>query len=269
MSYCAPGPESYPDIETSNGTCAGGLGCVAWISPRGWQELVNGWFTFGNAGDRRHAARARPTRARTPLLHVSGFLLGKRLEILDVFPTTHVIPDEHGTSGYSLVAVDAAGHVRARRPLQLLLGHIDPDPGQPALPIVSARGALPAAGVAKVEFVDHGHVDDSIRRPASPPHVKLLTPRHGKIRPGRFVVIRWTPRARPSHGIALLRNPLTVMIDFSRDGGRHYRTLLLGRSTGRVKLRRKLFGHTKNGRLRIRVSDGFRVGVAVSARLSV
>jgi hypothetical protein len=53
------------------------------------------------------------------------------------------------------------------------------------------------------------------------------------------------------------RDALTMSADYSADGGRHWKTIFLGRDRGHVKLPTRLLTGSRNARLRVRANDGF------------
>jgi hypothetical protein len=71
------------------------------------------------------------------------------------------------------------------------------------------------------------------------------------------VVVRWTS-TNPEH------LALTATIDYSRDGGRSWRTIFVGPNTGRVSLESFFFTASLAARIRVRVNDGFNETSAVS-----
>jgi hypothetical protein len=113
-------------------------------------------------------------------------------------------------------------------------------------------GPVPA-GAAAVELVRDGKVVDRLGRSAAPT-VRLLSARAGHV--------RWA--ASDPDGDALHAG-----VDYSPDGGRTWRTVSDGPSTGRATLPAGLLAGSDDARLRVTVSDGFSEARAASGRLRV
>ena len=112
-------------------------------------------------------------------------------------------------------------------------------------------GAVPATAAA-VELIRDGQVLDRLVRSA-PAVVRLLSPgRHARARAGRDLVVRWA-QSDPDGG----RGPLEASVEFSADGGRRWRTVHQGPSTGRVAVPGRLLARGVRARVRVGVSDGF------------
>jgi len=112
-------------------------------------------------------------------------------------------------------------------------------------------GAVPAAADV-VELVRGGEVLDRLTR-SQPPAVRLLSPRRSaRARAGRNLVVRYTQRD-PDGG----RDQPQVSVDYSADGGRRWRTVHTGPSTGRVALPGARLARGRRALVRVAVSDGF------------
>ena len=72
--------------------------------------------------------------------------------------------------------------------------------------------------------------------------------------------MKWT--ARDADG-----DPLIATVDYSADGGRHWRVVADRVRAGSARVPSRLLSASRNGRLRVRVSDGFNAAVATSGRL--
>jgi hypothetical protein len=116
----------------------------------------------------------------------------------------------------------------------------------------SFAGPVPAAAAA-VELVRDGAVVDRLTRSAAP------TVRLRSARPGG---VRWV--ASDPDGDALHAG-----VEYSPDGGRTWRTVFDGPSTGRATLPAGLLAGSDDARLRVTVSDGFTEARAESGRLRV
>lgn len=266
MSYCAPTNGSYPNIEPNT-----------WISAKGWQEIVSGWATGapGSAPDPGGGSasdRGGPTAAvvsTKPMLAVNAVVEGGYAMLVGIRGSTHrLVPTAVAAAlGYKLVARDGRGRMTAQTLMTPTEEHGDPGPGEPPVAFLSLSGSLPASsGIASIELVQGRRVLDRMRKPAQPLRVRLLSPRQGQIAHHGAVTIRWRPALSLRRQLDPHRR-LTVSIDYSSDRGRHYRTVYIGPSTGKVTLPSGLFAASRNARIRIRLSDGFDEVAATSRRL--
>ncbi len=260
MSYCAH---------------AGGDDPNTWVSPRNWQNLIS-IFGIGccQAADAASAASAAPKTAprADPLaalaqvdparLSVIGFVTRAGVRITSVGPQVGAaLPSGTSADSFTLTARGSHGQLLATVPMAATTGgHIDGAAGP--LPIVQLSGEVPAAGVDSVQLADDGTVMATRKRPARAPSVRLLSPRAGaKVGAGRTVLVRWRS-TNPEH------LPLTVVLDYSRNGGRAWRTIFVGPDNGRIALDSFFFTASKDARVRVRVSDGFNETEAVSGRFT-
>jgi hypothetical protein len=120
-----------------------------------------------------------------------------------------------------------------------------------------ASGRVPAAGAASVALLDGRTAIAEIVASKSTPKVKVLSPRSRARVGGRAVTVRW--RATDADGDAL-----TVVVEYSADGGTTWQGIHSGPSAGRVRLPGRLFASSRRARLRVRAQDGFREGIATS-----
>jgi hypothetical protein len=130
----------------------------------------------------------------------------------------------------------------------------------PSFTLLSAT--VPAAGTRSLEITHAGAVVASRSRRVRAPYVRVLAPRRGasidrcsRARRTCAVRVRW--RTTGGHGAL-------AFIDLSSDDGGHWRTLWIGADRGSATLSNALFGHTRSGRIRVRVNDGFDESTAVS-----
>jgi hypothetical protein len=217
-----------------------------WISASGWDDDVTALSAYAHAHAR--SAAAAPAAG----LRVLAFSLGGGpVVIWSVRPAVAIAPPAV-KGGYRAVVRSRTGRtlgtgsLRAEQldagsPADLLLDGIMPLRGGSATRVPSA--------VTDV-VVQHGSDRAAARtRSAHAPTVRLTT-----AKPGR---VAW--KARDADGDTLLAS-----VDYSADGGRSFRTVWSGPSTGRVSLPRALFGRSGNGEARVRVSDGFDQASATS-----
>jgi hypothetical protein len=85
-------------------------------------------------------------------------------------------------------------------------------------------------------------------------------PRPGTVGKTETTIVRWS--ARDADG-----DRLTSTVDYTADGGRHWK-VVADRLTGRsASVPSRFLGASRNGRLRVRIGDGFNVTTVVSGRL--
>ena len=232
---------------------------ATWNSDRGWNDSLIKLYSFQKLRGRTSSASAvaRASRA-TGRLRVVAVSNGTTAEIKTVKPA--VGPPAHSLPGspYQLVARNAAGAVLATVGMRAIQSHVD------GLGLrILLRADVAAAGAASVEIVKDGQVIARRARSARAPSVRVLAPRRGaRVGRGRTVAVRW--RASDADG----GTGLTAKVDYSTNGGRRFRTIFTGRSTGRADLPSALFSGSTRARVRVRVSDGFNEGSALSGRFA-
>ena len=250
MSYCA----GTDDLHNLN----------AWLSPHNWQRELRALQSFGNrlAGQTTFSQRqaADPTaHAGAGLLEVTGIVNSHGGYISDVAPTT--APVTATTAAVTVRAYNSAGGLIATSSADVEPG--DAHAGE--LPSAHFNATVPA-GASRVELVSGGQVLDARSRPAHPPLVRVMSPAAGSlIGQAGTVRIRWAA-TKALHGAATdgPHQPLLTSIDYSRDGGRSWRTVVEGVTGSAVTVPSGLLAASQHARLRVRVSDGFNESVSVS-----
>ena len=238
MSYC---PE-------------GGSDGYHWLSPRNWTHLLN-YFAPptalpARAGQLAKVARAKvPTLGITALLESSGSATIQGVRRLKADPASSI-----PLSPWHIVVRGADGRVLSDTGVLTTTLHSH-EAGQGA----AIQAKVPATGAASVEIVNEGEVVAERRRSSHAPTVKIVSPRRGaRLRKAR-TTLRW-------HAADADDDIVTVSADYSADGGRHWKTIFLGRDRGKVKLPTRLLTGSRNARLRIRANDGFTETARTSAR---
>ena len=233
MSYCAP----------ENG---------AWLSGRNWNHvfyvLEQKAASLTSVADQ--AGRRAQTAGPAPAL-VIGSLGAGGAQIDRVMPAgSGNLPDPpDSASPIRLRSFTAAGKLLAESGVRLnQIGH------RPAY--VFAAGAPGSA--AKIELVSAGKVLATKQR-SRPPTVRLTAPRH-RSTVGKRLRVSWIARD-PDH------DPLMASVDYSSDGGRLWRHVLRGPSTGRASIPGQYLESSDRGRVRVVVNDGFSDATALSAVL--
>ncbi len=282
QSYYNATSGPYQTFDFMSYCTTAGLGDPGdWVSPKNWQQLVSNFGTGHPAADlASRASAATGANTRDPLaadvqvepsrLSVLGFVTRAGVSLTSVGPQVGP-PGPRGNSldSFTLTARGADGRVLASVPMATTGGHIDPVAGADrtldqasAGPLVQISADVPSAGVDSLQVADNGTVVATQTRPAKAPHVRVLAPRAGsRVGSRGNVLVRWKA-TNPEH------LELTATIDYSRDGGRTWRTIFIGPNTSRASLPSFYFTASRLARVRVRVNDGFNETDAVSRRFT-
>ena len=236
-----------------------------WISALNWERAVGrvASATGSSVAQTAGAIRSRIATASAggPNLGVSAEIGAGAGHILRVEPGRGRVNAPAPGSDVSFRVRDKSGQVVSDTPVVVQPTHIDLVNHGTSLVEVSA--VVPAAGAASIELVKSGIVLDTVRRSASAPSVKLLKPRSGlHVGSGGSLQARWRAKDRD-------RDPLLSSVEFSADGGKHWKAIVVGQPGGRYRVPVSYLSHTDNARLRVSISDGWNEASAVSGRFSV
>jgi len=132
-------------------------------------------------------------------------------------------------------------------------GHIDDGGG----PFLVLEGDVSKATM--VEVRQGSHIVARRIRSVHPPAVRILTP--SPINGSRWIPIRWSARDRDG-------GRLSVVLDYSYDAGKTWRTIFIGPNRGRIRLPTSYFSASHKAQIRLRVNDGFNDATAVSAEFT-
>ncbi len=234
MSYCGP--------EAS-----------LWLSPRNWNHAfstLRSYAALSAATDTfswTHQAR----RASSGQAFVVGVASSESARIVRVVQPhgPSAIPPTAPNSPLRVRVLDSAGRVLVDEGVQLQ-------------PLIDAPGAATfeapvPVGAATVELIRHGVVLDRRQRNRSP-HVRLLAPnRRARARAHGNLLVRWSAGDPES-------DQLQATVDYSLDGGRSWRTVYDGPSTGSVSVPGRFLEGSRRARIRVYVNDGFSEAHAVS-----
>ena len=234
-----------------------------WVSPQNWEAVFHNAH-FGGAAPQRAATASSQggpltwVAALDPAqLRVIGFVSSSgQVQLTSVGPQVGPrLPSPKGAaSGLTLVARGPNGKTLASVPMTRTPGHVDQ-----AGDFDEITGTVPASGAESIAVEAYGKVLASRVRPARAPRVQVLAPTSGaRAGAGPTVLVQWSA-ASPEH------LPLTASVDYSDDGGRSWRTIFIGADRGRVSLPSFYFPGSRDGRVRVRVNDGFNETAAVSA----
>lgn len=224
-----------------------------WISTIGWNQLIAYRAPGGAVPNAVLAARA--TAIAGGAIRVSAVELeGGRLVISGTSPGRGAVPAPDPAAPYQLEARDAAGAILASAPMSAEAAGDGPL-------LLDGTVAAPA-GTAQVVVRRGTEAATRRRRSAAPPTVRLLSPRAGARIAGRAMTVVW--RAGDRDG-----DRLAATVELSLDGGRSFRPVHVGPSTGRVTIPTRILGDSRNARIRVRVDDGFDAAEARSGRLVI
>ncbi len=156
---------------------------------------------------------------------------------------------------YSLVGLDAAGHVISHAGALATIEHADQ-----SSPEVLILGKLAAAGVDEVEVLQDGQPIAREQSSAYAPTVSVTGLRTGlRVGGPHGVVIHWR-----SHDVD--GGQLGATVRYSRDDGRTWSTVYMGADRGEAVLPSGFLSASRSARLRIYISDGFNEAIVTSSR---
>ena len=235
-----------------------------WISGLNWTRAVSrvASATGSSAAQTAGAARPRPAAASAggPNLGVSAEIGAGGGHILRVEPGKGRV-NAPVSSSVSLRVRNKDGNVVSETPVLVQPSHVDL--GHHGSDVLEVSAVVPAAGAASVELVSNGVVLDTVRRSASKPKARLLAPKAGaRVGSAGTLQARWS--ASDPDGGRLLSS-----LDFSADGGKHWKAVLVDAPGNHYALPVSYLSHTDNARLRVRVNDGWDEAASVSGRFSV
>jgi hypothetical protein len=278
LSSTAPGaPATYFDLMSycanTNESTAGGNLPDAWVSLRNWQRDLATAGPFTNAVrsaavSSAGASAPRPTgrlaTARVASTHPAS---ARSLRVVAVVPADgpaaviEVAPDDGASTpvdpnqSYQLVARGIGGKILSTSGAIPQVEHTEH-----GLSVLLLSGRVPAAGVKGVEVMSGNTPVTAQLGSAHAPTVKILAPKAGGTvgRGGQAVTIRW--RAADADP----QTKLTVIIQYSTDDGRTFRTLWIGADRHSLQLPARLFVGSRRARVRVRVQDDFHETLATS-----
>jgi hypothetical protein len=235
MSYCPRGAVS----ETSD-----------WISARNWSRLVG-----FQAPKEPLSARSGPAGA--PLLVIGTVDAGGATAIFHVAPGQRTGTPPTAGSQYRVELVDSTGQTLADVVPTTTTIHNDG-----AAPGMLFEATVPMAPSAAAVVVTAGGQEVARRvRSAHAPAARFVGP-SGRVRRSATTLVRWT--ASDADGDALV-----ATVDYSADAGRHWKVVADSVRGTSARVPSRLLSASRNGRLRVRINDGFNVTTVTSKRLVV
>jgi hypothetical protein len=228
-----------------------------WISPSNWNQTLNTLQSFGAAAAARRA-RLRAASVMSPELPVTAVLSPGGASSVDVGPPVSAYPSPAASAAteWTLTASGPSGASLGTFAVSPEVIRVDHDLADPRIVL---SGFVPV-GARSVSVLQNGSPVATLARAAVAPTASLLTPRAGRQRLGAPLRVRW--RAADA-GRALT----LASIDVSADGGRSWRPVASGLRGTSTTIPAAALPASGDGRLRVRVSDGFDVASSVSGRL--
>jgi sugar lactone lactonase YvrE len=245
MSYCPPGGTAA-QFEANH-----------WISVRNWTRLI----AFNPPGQTlplfvRHGARVRAADNTSLRVIVTVDPTG-HASVFDVAPGQETFVGSTADNRYRFEVRDDTGHTLASVVPAPTSVHSD---GQRPGLLLEATLPFAPSTAALVVTADGAEVTRRARS-AHAPTVTLVSPRPGaSIGDSATTLVHWT--ARDLDG-----DRLTAAVDYSADGGRHWKVVAGDVSAESVSVPSRTLSASRNARLRVRVSDGFDVATAISGVL--
>jgi hypothetical protein len=243
MSYCPPG---------------GVIESLDWISLRNWNQLI----AFHPPVQALTAAAASGGRAASgvPVRVIATVDSADSTSIVDVATGQATATGSTPGSPYRIELRDGTGAVLASVTPNTTPIHVDGEPGQrPPLVLQATLPLVPST--AAVVVTAGGHELARRDRSKQAPSAAILTPRRGShVGGAATTLVLWA--AHDADGDAL-----SATVDYSPDGGRHWKVVADDVRGNSVRLPSRALSASRNGRLRVRVSDGFDVATATSGPL--
>jgi FG-GAP-like repeat/Thrombospondin type 3 repeat len=243
MSYCS-------NLSDSDGAPGN-----TWLSAFSWNQFATQLTALGTrvglgdrpkpAGSARAVARGAGGSGRAFAVGAAGPDSGVITQVVAADGDDGV-PEDDPSSPYRLQSLDAGGAVILDVGVTVAANRESTSPDGAGTFV----GAV-APNAATVVLLRDGVELARLAR-SKPPTVKLTAPKAGAaLRKGAALDVRWTT-SDPDPG-----STLNATVDFSPDGGRTWRGVYDGPSTGKATVPGDFLSSTTSGRVRVVVSDGF------------
>ena len=205
----------------------------------------------------QHAmSQARPAATQEYLAVFGSIDMNTDQVTLDPF---YRVPDAWDVLGrepgdYSIRLLDAQGSILANYPFTPKSTHLDPGPScresEPSqVPALITEYVPWMAGTARIGIY-HGENELASRSvSAHAPQVTLVTPNGGEALNGDQIHVAWTASDADD-------DALSFTLDYSVDGGAHWRTLSHGVTTTSLELDASWVPGSNQGKFRVLASDG-------------
>ncbi len=249
MTYCGPG--STPASTT---TPASYSEAILWMSARNWNHVftnLRAYAALPRAADRAGPAHAAAAGSSGQAFAVGVASASGNARIVRIVPPHghEAIPAPAPDSPLRLRALDSAGRLLVEEGVQLQQAADGPGAATFEAPV--------PVGATAVELTSHGVVLDRKQRNRRP-QVRLLAPNgRARARAHGTLLVRWV--ASDPEG-----DQLQATVDYSFDGGRSWRTIYDGPSTGSAGVPGRFLEGSRRARIRVFVNDGFSEASVVS-----
>ena len=244
MSYCGGGTVSV--LETSH-----------WISVRNWERLID----FHPPAQALPAAAERRAKAAaaTPVRVIATVDAAGNTSIVDVASGQQTAASPTPGSPYRIELRGASGDTLAS--VVPATTTIQADHQRSGFLL---EATLPLTSSSASVVVSAGGMELARRaRSLQAPTAKIVSPgTKSRVGKASTTLVRWSAHDADGDGLA-------ATIDYSADGGRHWKVVADHATGSSVRISSRLLSRSANGRLRVRVSDGFDVASAISGPLTV
>ena len=246
MSYCGPfgSNQQYEDNH--------------WLSVRNWSRLIG----FHPPAQVLPLAVNRGARVQTagdePLLVMATVDAAGKTSIFDVAPGLRTSAGPTAGSPYRIELRDGADRTLAS--VVPTTSSVHSDGQQPGVLLEATLSFVPSTASL---VVTAGGVELTRRlRSAHAPEAAIISPRPGsRVGQSAATLVQWTARDLDS-------DHLTAAVDYSADGGRHWKVVAEDVKGESVSVPSRTLGASRDAQLRVRVSDGFDVATAISGGLN-
>jgi ELWxxDGT repeat protein len=254
MSYCAP--TSRTPLPFGATTPLGVVESADWISVFNWNRLI----AYHPPPDQLPAAADGQARAAqgNPLRVVAIVDPDGNMSTFDVVPGQTAPGGPTPGSPYRIELRDRSGQVLDSVVPTTAEMHVDFSGRRPDVLLDATLPFVPATGAVTISA--DGQVLASRTRSAHAPTARFLSPRRGTLLAGRTTLVRWGADDADS-------DRLTAAVDYSADGGRHWKVVADGLTGGSARVPSRSFSASRDARIRVRISDGFDVTTVTSGRL--
>lgn len=242
----------YDRVETGHRNDLMSYGNDRWTSPHGWADM---WTGVDTCGGRSVAASAAPAG----YLLVTGHF-SPTLEVRQVAPVTALAFTPPALGRYTLELRAADGSLLQSTRFDPLTEHMRPELSPRPFRVYLAD----APGAARIVLRDGATVLFGRTLSAHAPAVVVSQPQGGTTWPATgFGAIRWT-------GSDADGDPLTYVVEYSRDGGSTWVNLATGLTEPRYDIELEtLGGASGQAQVRVRANDGMRTGYGDSGLFTV
>lgn len=233
MSYCGRSPSN----------------AFRWVSKYSYADLataINNHFTSTAAQTPAPTAQPQPYRLFRGVVNFAT----NQVEFLPpVLMTTNMPPQQPPIGDYTLLIKDQTGN-------QLKLLPFEPERGTADFPQPTEQMGLfilpvpDNAVMARAEVLNQDNLVGALTASANAPTVRIIYPNGGENLTTSPVELRWQGSDRDN-------DLLTYLVQYSRDNGVTWQTLVTDLPTSSYRINLEQLGATNQGRIRVIASDNF------------